>query len=245
MAPNRPNQVCLHAYSLDQPNALPSDTTPLIPRLISLLDPDRDTVFIAASDTLQEIMSKTALSTGGYRTLTEPLLFWLCSEGMQILEQSIQSEMVDSVSLSLCKLASALGDHSTTYISESVGTADIVNPPIPLQPGPSQPALQPTTRDQLAQTFLRMMLAYTGFPGYFGVDEEVSDNCIAFWYLFQEALWGDTEAAVPPQLPDPEARKVTTTALYVEVVKVLKRKVTFPPAGHGWHKGSFMLIVSS
>lgn len=38
------------------------------------------------------------------------------------------------------------------------------------------------------------MLLYTGFPGYYGVDEEDSEATLGFWYLLQESLWEVVEA---------------------------------------------------
>jgi hypothetical protein len=33
------------------------------------------------------------------------------------------------------------------------------------------------------------MLFYTGFPGYYGVDEDDSEATLRFWHLLQESLW--------------------------------------------------------
>jgi hypothetical protein len=38
------------------------------------------------------------------------------------------------------------------------------------------------------------MLIYTGFPGYYGVDEEDSEATLGFWYLLQESLWEVVES---------------------------------------------------
>jgi hypothetical protein len=74
-----------------------SDLTPLIPPLISLLTPTTsefdESIFIPASDTLQEIMSKSALSNGsGNKTLTEPLLIWLDMWAGRIVESTLSSK---------------------------------------------------------------------------------------------------------------------------------------------------------
>lgn len=73
--------------------AVYSNITPLIPLLIALLNPpspgaevDPD-IFTPASDTLQEITTRSPLSVGaGTATLTEPLLVWLDVVGAQILQ---------------------------------------------------------------------------------------------------------------------------------------------------------------
>ena len=73
--------------------AMHSNITPLIPLLIALLNPPSPgaevdpNVFTPASDTLQEIMTRSPLSAGaGTATLTEPLLVWLDVVGTQILQ---------------------------------------------------------------------------------------------------------------------------------------------------------------
>ena len=38
------------------------------------------------------------------------------------------------------------------------------------------------------------MLIYTGFPGYYGVDEDDSEATLGFWYLLQESLWEVVES---------------------------------------------------
>ena len=71
---------------------------------------------------------------------------------------------------------------------------------------------------------------------------------LGFWYLFQEALWctnyyfedGDQERSpVPPDTGGGgEAQEVLMAkAVYSELVKVLRRKVVFPPTGSGWLRG--------
>lgn len=49
-----------------------------------------ESIFVATSDTLQEIFSKSALSDGsGSRTLTEPLLIWLDMWAGKIVEETL------------------------------------------------------------------------------------------------------------------------------------------------------------
>jgi hypothetical protein len=75
-----------------------SDLTPLLPLLIALLTPSSgplpdDEVFIPASDALQEIMSKSSLSSGsGTKTLTEPILIWCEQWGGTIVANTLTSE---------------------------------------------------------------------------------------------------------------------------------------------------------
>ncbi|KAF9529893.1 armadillo-type protein [Crepidotus variabilis] len=215
--------------------------TSIIPLLIGLLDPSipDETIFVAASDALQELLSKSALSDGsGTRTLTEPLLVWFDVVGNRITQNALSTEDISAISHSLCKLLVALGDHSTPYLSTHIASS------MPVSTGPSTP---PTTKGHIVQSFLRLLLVYTGLPGYYGVDEEESEMTLGFWYLFQEALWstdfyiedgGDDRSPPPPDLDaSGESKQVLVAkAVYTELVKVLRRKVAFPPPGSGWSR---------
>ena len=80
-----------------------SDVTPLIPQLIEMLKPvpgsnefDEDE-FTMASDSLQEIMSKSALADGaGSKSLTEPLLLWCEQYGAAIVDHTISGKCIDA-----------------------------------------------------------------------------------------------------------------------------------------------------
>ncbi|KNZ71941.1 Importin-13 [Termitomyces sp. J132] len=220
-----------------------SDITPLIPLLISLLtcaESDSES-FEVASDTLQEIMTKSALSDGsGSRTLTEPLLIWIDSQGSRTVHNTLQSGNVDGISHSLCKLLVALGDHSTSYIAANLASP---TPVVPAPQPPGAPLLPTKTRGELSQSFLRLLLSYTGLRGHYGVDEEESEMTLAFWYLFQEALWStdyyvEEEEEVNGSVTGDASEDVQAVAkaVYSELVQVLRRKVAFPEKGAGWSK---------
>ncbi|KAF9443602.1 ARM repeat-containing protein [Macrolepiota fuliginosa MF-IS2] len=246
---------CLQAWMTIFPT---SDLTPIIPMLISLLNPPDEDIFISASDTLQEILSKSALSDGsGTRTLTEPLLFWLDRVGTVIVREVVSSGDVSPVARSTCKLIVALGDHSTQYLATNVASRIVTSINVPpslqveMQPSPMHPQGQRAqiAKSHLVHSFLRLMLAFTGLPGYFGVDEDESEMTLGFWYLFQEALWatdyhtedgeGDVgEFAEPIVSGDAREKEQVRVAkaVYIELVQVLRRKVMFPPSGSGWSK---------
>lgn len=269
-------------YLLSYNEDLSSDLTPLIPLLISLITPvpslhpefDDDT-FIPASDALQEIMSKSALSDGsGSKTLVEPLLIWLERWGGRIVEASLSCELlfrsdgtgltrktfiagsVDETSRSLCKLLVALGDHSTSYLAVNLASSSPVTtsgPPPPLSMPISTPAHMPIatpspnqlTKGHLVQTFLKLLLAYTALPGFYGTDEDESEMTLGFWYLFQEALWStdyyfEDEAGGGSGVSEKEEDQwVISKAVYSELVQVLRRKVVWPANAilGGWVKG--------
>jgi hypothetical protein len=214
--------------------------TSLIPLLITLLNPSfPDNLFVATSEVFQELTSKSALADGsGSKTLTEPLLVWLDIVGNRIMESTYATGVVSSVSHSLCKLLVALGDHSTLYLASNIACSVTV---------PTGSSATPTTRGLLVQNFLRLLLAYTGLPGYYGIDEEESEMTLGFWYLFQEALWtvdfdakSDDDVHTSPDLNDFRERKqvLVARAVYMELMKALRRKVAFPPPGSGWSRGT-------
>lgn len=74
----------------------------MIPLLINILTPlpgsteIDETEFTTASDALQEILCKSALSDGaGSKTLTEPLLLWFDRYGMTIVDHTLQGLLRD------------------------------------------------------------------------------------------------------------------------------------------------------
>lgn len=86
-------------------------------------------------------------------------------------------------------------------------------------------------------------MAYTGLPGYYGVDEEESETTLGFWYLFQEALWScspelDEDDDDPPSKMSGEQWNISR-AVYSELVQILRRKVVWPDRKtlQGWPRG--------
>jgi len=135
-------------------------------------------------------MTSNFSTTAAIKTLTEPLLAWLSTTGHTIADNAHAEGRPNELSSSLCKLLCCLGDHSNAYIAKS-----IAQPPekrtSTLRSGlaPSANAIARSQADAQVQEFLRCMLIYTGFAGYYGVDEEDSETTLGFWYLLQESLW--------------------------------------------------------
>ncbi|KAH9851222.1 ARM repeat-containing protein [Lenzites betulinus] len=240
---------CLQAWMTVLPA---SDITPFVPWLLALMIPTTesptpeydDQSFIPASDTLQELLSRSALSDGsGTKTVTEPLLLWLDRYGWAIVQTTIDAGFVDDISHSLCKLLVALGDHSAMYFAKNIASPVHVKAtavcPFTLPPTP--PAVS-----HLVQHFLKVLLQYTALPGYYGVDEDESEMTLAFWYLFQEALWNvdygfdvteDGDAGNEAEERDRDMMPVAK-AVYSELVTVLRQKVVWPPRTvfNGWSR---------
>ena len=100
----------------------------------------------------------------------------------------------------------------------------------------------------LVQNFLRLLLAYTALPGYYGADEEESEMTLSFWYLFQEALWNsdwgfdvaeDGDSGEQAEERERDMMPVAK-AVYTELISVLRRKVVWPPRAvlNGWARGA-------
>jgi len=142
----------------------------IIPVLLtSLSHPD---LFVATSDVISEFMASSAFGGGaGTRILTEPLLTWVEAEGKDIFQSSLDSEClpfsldvpwclcllghiiaetIDDVSRGLCKMLVAVGDHSLDYIIKQIHASSVL-------------------------AYLEILLGFTGFPGWYGVDEFESD----------------------------------------------------------------------
>lgn len=81
---------------------------------------------------------------------------------------------------------------------------------------------------------MNLVLVYTGFPGYYGIDEEESETTLSFWYLLQESLW---EATYPDEEKQ-EQQMVIAKELYREVVNTLRQKVTWSSSPIDWDAGA-------
>ncbi|KAF8331847.1 armadillo-type protein, partial [Cantharellus anzutake] len=174
-----------------------NDITSTLPSLFAnLTDP---LIFVSAASILEEILTSSPFSNGtGTRVLTEPLLTWLDEVGQNIFQNSLEVSAIDEVSRGLCKLLVALGDHSVAYMALHLSSRPI-------------------------QTFLRVFLGYTGFPGWYGVDEEESEMTTSFWTYFGEALL-DSEF-----MSDPSASEtVMAKGVFAKLVDILVRKCTWP-----------------
>ncbi|KIY73852.1 ARM repeat-containing protein [Cylindrobasidium torrendii FP15055 ss-10] len=207
------------------------DTNVVLPALYSLLNSEEELIFVATSDLLQELLD----SSGTYSKhqsavghLVEPLLVWFDARGHQILARSIQDGIVGNASHSACKLLVTLGENWASELCENIVNGTLMSLAPPYMTVLNQP---PKPKAQLVQGYLQLTLGYTGLPGYFGVDEETSELTNSFWYLLQEALWEATWADSQSMIADP---REVSKSVYVELVKILQRKCTYPPEGHGW-----------
>ena len=146
---------------------------------------------------------------------------------------------VDEISHSLCKLLVTIGDHSTPYIAANLASnAPVTSSAVALLSGP------PPTQSQLVQTFLKLVMAYTTLPGFYGQDEEESEMTLGFWFLLQEALWSadyhleELDEDVPRPDNDDTPWEMAK-AVYTELVCGLRRKVMWPDKNvqKTWTKG--------
>ena len=167
----------------------------------------------------------------------------LCYTTIILFTNPLTVGFADGVSRSFCKLLAGLGDHSCQYLATNLASSSQPAPVLPLNLTPAITSV--SSKSQLVQTFLKLILAYTSLPGYHGVDEEESELTLGFWYLFQEALWNVDADADQEEVESPEHIKAerdqwtVAKAVYTELVKVLRRKVIWPPVSvlNGWARG--------
>lgn len=138
-----------------------------------------------------------------------------------------------------------LGDHSAQYFASNLASVALVPPPSTLFSSPTAPR----TKAELIQCYLKLVLAYTDFPGHYATEEFVSEQTLAFWYLFQEALWnndyyfedGSNQAAEEAAIRNAEqgdggeGMKIAKQ-VYADVVRALRRKVCWPVEIERWRK---------
>ena len=152
------------------------------------------------------------------------------------------------MSHAFCKLLVAIGDHSTSYLATNLSSPKLVSV-LGAAPAP--------TRAQLIQNFLKLLLAYTGLPGFYGVNEDESEMTLGFWYLFQEALWStpsdedtwEEEAGTRFDVMGEKEKEhwIVVKAVYSELVMTLRRKVVWPGRDYlsGWTSGELLLLRHS
>ncbi|KAF9513538.1 hypothetical protein BS47DRAFT_1393254 [Hydnum rufescens UP504] len=205
---------CFEAWIQHVPS---SDITTLVPLLLSNLS--QSDMFIPSCNVVIEILSSSSLSGGtGTKILTEPILFWLEHQGRLIYDSSLECESlpfthvyarswtsplageIDESSRALCKLLVALGDHSISFIATHLP-------------------------DPRVQTFLRVFMGFSGFPGCTSDPKiPLAKMTISFWTYFGEALldadfFSDTEGA----------QMSIVHQVYAELVGILQRKSRWPP----------------
>ncbi|GFS21913.1 importin-13 [Elysia marginata] len=102
----------------------------------------------------------------------------------------------------ICRVVVSLSENHTKLIVESV--------------------LGPEELKQNTMSLLQMILACSGIPGHFPVDEGCSDQTFLFWYMLQDELGMISEEDLLPQM---EVFK----PIFYSLVDVLQRKAKFPP----------------
>ncbi|RUS89456.1 hypothetical protein EGW08_002753 [Elysia chlorotica] len=102
----------------------------------------------------------------------------------------------------ICRVVVSLCENHTKLIVESV--------------------LGPEELKQNTMSILQMILACSGLPGYFPVDESCSDQTFLFWYMLQDELSMISEEDLMPQM---EVFK----PMFFSLIEVLQRKARFPP----------------
>ncbi|KAH9499827.1 Importin-13 [Bulinus truncatus] len=118
-----------------------------------------------------------------------------------LLSQAIQDEDKETCE-GICRVIVALSENHTKLIVESI--------------------LGPEEVKQNTTSLLQMILACTGLPGHFPVDECCSDHTFTFWYLLQDELGMISEEDFSPLM---EVFK----PIFFSLIDVLLIKARHPP----------------
>ncbi|KAJ3063652.1 hypothetical protein HDU98_000546 [Podochytrium sp. JEL0797] len=98
------------------------------------------------------------------------------------------------VGRALCTLLSQLGESFPKYIVKNLGSSNEV------------------------LRLIEMMLRFTGFPGYYGVEEDFSHLPDEFWYELQESLMDDTVIPLQPAHSGPRPDLTTDPVTHEPVI---------------------------
>lgn len=96
--------------------------------------------------------------------------------------------------------------------------------------------------------YLQLIMRLTGYPGYFGADQEVGEITLNFWYVLQETI---ADLGILPLNKRShhgseyaENTHETIFAAYKQLVFVLRDKAMVPPDHeyNSWSKGKYLLV---
>ncbi|KAJ3025772.1 UNVERIFIED_CONTAM: hypothetical protein HDU68_006706 [Siphonaria sp. JEL0065] len=158
------------------------------------------------------------------RTVCDGLLPVL-TNGMVYAEyQKCLEEEDTEVANALCTLLAQVGDSFPKYMIKNIGT--------------SQDVLR----------LVEMMLRFTGFPGYYGVDEDFSHIPDEFWYEIQETLTDDTVIPLQPSSTTPRPDMTTDPVTHEPVIhgtgvfdgtRIATRFLNRSTSAGGWDMSGF------
>jgi len=149
---------------------------------------------------------------------------------------SLSAGDVDETAQSLCKLLVALGEHSADYLALQLALPQV-------------------------QTFFTLMLGFSSLPGYYGLDEDVSEvsffsfatpflaagrltrfsllrlvqMTLGFWSLFQEALTASPHIETA-DAPVPGNEWQIALQIFSQLLRRMRGKCVLPRDGGGWMK---------
>jgi hypothetical protein len=96
--------------------------------------------------------------------------------------------------------------------------------------------------------YLQLIMRLTGYPGYFGADQEVGEITLNFWYVLQETI-ADLGLLPLDKRPNHDLEydansQETISAAYKQLVFVLRDKAMIPPDHeyNSWSKGNYHLL---
>lgn len=175
------------------------DAYPLIEQTIQLIThPD---LFEPATDLLIEVMTSPRVS--GVQRLESELWIGLTSEWSVSTWRTCMTETDDTVARTLSRLLTTFGETYTDSISRAFQ--------------------HPTPQ---LQCYLEIMLSLTNYPGYFGVDQDISEIPLNFWYLLQESFYD--EGLLNENDENSKDARELAFGVFGQLVEILRSKSEFP-----------------
>ncbi|KAL1915458.1 uncharacterized protein VTP21DRAFT_6582 [Calcarisporiella thermophila] len=171
-----------------------SSLHPILKLVLSFLpmEPTRD----SATDVLLEFMSHPASATLQDTVCLELISCmmgeWMKGEILKRIQEQDEQEIRN-----FCRLLSTFGENYTEWIARHFVQPDIL-------------------------AYLEIMIMLTGFPGFYGAEQEISEMPLNFWYLLQESIC--------EFCPDQTGGvREASRMVYRKLVEVLREKIVFPP----------------
>nr|KAJ3422889.1 Serine/threonine-protein kinase 16 [Polyrhizophydium stewartii] len=171
--------------------------------LLVLLDGGPD--FEQTADAVAEVLSEHRL-----RRLTETVVTMalpaLTSARMRERLAAAISEEDEGVARVICKMLAEMAENNTEYLWDHI-------------------------LEEHVQALLAMLLDIVSFPGFHGVDQNVSQLPFYFWFVFQEAVSQGIELLpADDRNPKSDAKEAVAMQLFQQLLERLCLQAQFPPA---------------
>ncbi|KAJ3228004.1 hypothetical protein HDU81_006371 [Chytriomyces hyalinus] len=182
---------CVLAWGVVE-KAIPVESMPKLLTLV-IQHLQHEATFIPSCQVLAELLTFKDLLVHE-RTICDALIPVL-TDGIVAGEfrRCIEEEDVET-GHAICSLLSQVGESFPKYIVKNLGTSVHV------------------------LRLIEMVLRFTAFPGYYGIDEDVSHLPDEFWYEIEESLTDDTVVPALPSQPSSQRLELSTDPVTHEPV---------------------------